>query len=167
MIRARLDRDLAPLVAALEELSWPPGASSGEQRRAWLLQPAARRSWVFDSAPVTVTPTGNVVGHVQIAAPGESGESLVASTGAVRADLLVIGRLFVRPLPHAEGIRRFLLTEAVRSVRAEGRIAVLDVAANPGLSENLCQRRGFRHVPSAGSGSTLMVHDEEVGGQPR
>lgn len=167
MIRDRLDQDLAPLVRVLDELQWPSATCSAGDRRAWLVQPSAQIAWVFDAAPVSVTPTRNVQGHVQIGTPGESEELFLAPTGVPAGELLVIGRLFVRPGPYAEGIRRFLLTEAVRNVRTSGRAAVLDVAANPGLSENLCHRRGFRRLPTGGPGPALMIHDEEAAGERR
>ena len=41
------------------------------------------------------------------------------------------------------------------------------LAANPGLSENLCHRRGFRRLPTGGPGPALMIHDEEAAGERR
>ncbi len=45
------------------------GVLAGRQPRSWLQDADAERSWVFDQAPVTVAPTRNVVGHVQIYRP--------------------------------------------------------------------------------------------------
>lgn len=162
MIRDRLERDLAPLCSVLAELSWPSSASDDSTRRAWLLQVEAEQSWVFDAAPVTVTPTRNVQGQVQVFAPGECEQPLVAASGMDPEDLLVVGRLFVRPGRHSEGIRRFLLTEAVRRVDALGRSAVLDVAANPGLTQILCRKRGFEHLTATVVGLRPMIHRERT-----
>lgn len=162
MIRDRLEQDLAPLCSVLAELSWPRGASDDPARRAWLLEVDAEQSWVFDSAPVSVTPTCNVLGHVQILAPGECEQPLVATTGRDARGLLVIGRLFVRPGPHAEGIRRFLLTEAAGRVGALGRSAVLDLETNPGLTERLCRRRGFEHLPTTVPGLSPMIRRDRA-----
>ncbi|WP_256840507.1 hypothetical protein [Ornithinimicrobium faecis] len=161
MIRDRLEQDLAPLCSALEALAWPPGAGDEAARRAWLLEVSADQSWVFDAAPVSVAPTRNVQGHVQIFAPGEPDASLVSATGMDADALLVIGRLLVRPGPHAEGIRRFLLTEALRRVGVVGKTAILDLASNPGLTESLCHKRGLRLLPTTVPGLSPMIHHEE------
>ncbi|WP_435769869.1 GNAT family N-acetyltransferase [Nocardioides sp. SYSU DS0651] len=117
MIRDRIEQDLDPLCAILEALQWPPAAVSGPDARAWLHEPDAERSWVFDMAPVHVTPTRNVVGHVQIR----------RSAGAEDQEL-VIGRLFVRPDTHVTGIGRFLLRESLRYVRDRGMEPVVALA---------------------------------------
>lgn len=159
VIRERREEDLEPLSRVLAELAWPPGATRERDRLEWLDHPLAQCSWVFDAAPVTVTPTQNVVGHVQIFAPTPAERPLVVA--APEADVLVIGRLFVRPMAHADGIRRFLLTEAIRFVRDRGGVPVLDRAANPALPQRLCERRGFRAVASDDPAVQPMVHHQE------
>ena len=123
----------------LAALGHPGSASSPQQRLAWLTGREVELAWVFDQAPVTVVPTGNVVGHV----------ALQRSTRVPAYDDVVeVVQLFVRPGTHQDGIARFLLTEAVAQVRRLGATPVLDVHNNVSVTRPLLVRRGF--VPVAG-----------------
>ncbi|WP_154402074.1 hypothetical protein [Ornithinimicrobium cavernae] len=163
MIRDRRDLDLDPLCRVLATLGQPPGCRSDRDRRAWLEEHDAEVSWVFDQAPVSVAPTGNVVAHLQILAPPTAENRLVEAVGLPSEDVLVIGKLFVGAVGHEDGIRRFLLREAVRVIRDRGAVPVLDLSANPGLSQSLCEKRGFVRVASAEPGTLPMVHRESRG----
>lgn len=158
VIRERRREDLEPLCAVLAEVAWPPGATSDADRVEWLRRLPAERSWVFDAAPVSVAPTRNVRAHLQIApvAPGEP--SWVGSTGPTGEEVLVLTGLVVRPGAGEDGIRRFLLREAIRHYRDRGRTAVLDLTDCPGLSPELAARYGFTPVELADPGRRLMVH---------
>ena len=181
MIRERRAEDLDRLCAVLEALQYPaslvaslvacpvacPVAARDELRR-WLEVPEAERSWVFDQAPVTVAPTGNVAGHVQVrhVRVDRPLRDLLAAHGASADRALVIGRLFVRPDPHAEGVGRFLLREAVRYVREQGRVPVLGADRHGLFSDRFCERVGFEPLrrdgltadDPTGTGIGVMVH---------
>ena len=108
-------------------------------------------SWVFDQAPVRVTPTRNGIGHVQVRPPsGPDLESWPAAEPAERAERArVIGRLFVRPHAHASNEGRFLLTRAVHEIRGRGRGAFVDPAES-GFPEPFLLRHGFVPVHPGG-----------------
>ena len=149
MIRERRAEDIEVLCEVLrgaEELR----RTAGDDPRAWLEEHEAEVSWVFDMAPVSVAPTRNVVGHVQVhRLPDEPWVAdLVAATGRPAADHRAIGRLFVRADTYERGIGRFFLREAVARVRGEGRLPVL-VGPRPGwLTTRLCRDLGFEEVPA-------------------
>ena len=154
MIRERRDEDLDRLRAVLEADSFA-GLLAGEDPGEWLEEHDAEVSWVFDMAPVRVTPTKNVVGHVQIYVPTAPWPLGVAAEPA--GDLLVIGRLFVRPDTHEHGIGRYLLKESVAHVRTRGKRPVLDPRENafpPGFYE----RFGFERVAAGSPGAALMIY---------
>ena len=126
-------------------------------RRGWLEEHDAEQSWVFDMAPVSVAPTKNVVGHVQIHAPDE--DLLASSTPIHNGDgLLVIGKLFVRPDTYEHGIARFLVRQSTRYIRDRGMRPVLEHRAHGQLSMQFCERLGFQVVTSRGSGVALMTY---------
>ena len=157
MIRERREDDLDRLCDVLRTLSGSAGLSPGQDPRGWLEERDAELSWVFDMAPVRVTPTRNVVGHVQIyRATGNLASDLVSRTGTPAGDMLVVGKLFVRAHTHELGIGRFLLRESIRYVADHGKLAVLNVADNAFLAQGLYERLGFASIPAAGP--ALMVH---------
>lgn len=129
MIRERRDQDLDRLAAVLLEMADGPHVLAGRSPLAWLTEVDAEVSWVFDQAPVSVAPTRNVVGHVQVYRPPADvpwADEVAAAADVGREDLLVIGRFFVRPMKHDQGIARYLLKESVRRIAARGSVAVLD-----------------------------------------
>lgn len=69
MIRERREQDLEPLCSILKNMNYPAALSSGVEFKNWLTERDAQLSWVFDMAPVSVAPTKNVAGHVQIYRP--------------------------------------------------------------------------------------------------
>ncbi|GGF33804.1 hypothetical protein GCM10011519_04090 [Marmoricola endophyticus] len=148
MIRERLERDVPLLVQVLEAID--------ETRTVdWLVGPA-ERSWVFDQAPVTVAPTRNVIGHVQVCRADrlEAASGVVPSrTGEDRC--LVVGRLFVRPGAAAGNIARFLLRESVRFVHAQGCAAILEPWSREALPGGAAARSGFSEV-TTGDGAVLV-----------
>ncbi|TNM39766.1 hypothetical protein FHP29_12980 [Nocardioides albidus] len=129
MIRERREQDLGRLADMLLELPDGPGVLAGRSPRTWLTEIEADLSWVFDQAPVSVAPTRNVVGHVQVYRPPADVawvDRAAEAAGVAPERLLVIGRLFVRRMKHDQGIARYLLKEAVGQIAAQGQVAVLD-----------------------------------------
>lgn len=125
------------MCAVLADLAPPASALGGLGFREWLEEYDAEQSWVFDQAPAHVTPTKNVVGHVQM-------------RRAAAPDRLAIGKLFVARVAHADGIRRHLLKEAAKYVQAQGKVPVVDLRESPGLTSEFCERYGFVAEPAAG-----------------
>ncbi len=125
--------------------------------RGWLEEHDAEQSWVFDMAPVSVAPTKNVVGHVQVYAPEEDLLALVGPMHDGR-DLLVIAKLFVRPDTYEHGIARFLVRESARYVEDRGMHPVLEHRAHGRLSTAFCERLGFQTVTSRDSGVAVMTY---------
>ena len=154
MIRRRRAEDLDPLCALLKTAHYPAAHLTP---RGWLEEHDAEQSWVFDMAPVSVAPTKNVVGHVQVYAPAEDLLASVRSTHDGR-DLLVIGKLFVRPDTYEHGIARFLVRQSVRYVRDRGMHPVLEHRPHGRLSTGFCERLGFQTVASRGSDPALMTY---------
>ncbi|MEK6443826.1 hypothetical protein [Pseudonocardia sp. T1-2H] len=148
MIRDRRDEDLDRLGDIVSKLDDQASILAGRRPRDWLQEVEAERSWVFDQAPVSVAPTKNVVGHVQIYRPRHApwADDVSAHTGRQFDDLLVIGRLFVKPVKHDYGIARYLLKEAVKYVETRGRLAVLDPASLAFVPRSLCAKLGFEEV---------------------
>lgn len=146
MIRVRREEDLDRLCEVLLELDDHAGVLAGRQPRDWLQEVDAERSWVFDQAPVSVAPTRNVVGHVQIYRPSDTAwvRDVVAQTYRQVDDLLVIGRLFVKPAKHDYGIARYLLKESVKYVETRGNLPVLDPRDVAFAPPSLCAQLGFR-----------------------
>lgn len=147
MIRDRRDEDLARLGEILRALDGDPsgdlaGVLAGRQPRDWLLEVDAECSWVFDQAPVSVAPTRNVIAHLQIYRPRDEARvaGVVAQLGRGADELLVVGRLFVKPGRHAAGVRRYLATEAVKHVERSGKVPVLEPAAAERLPASLRAR---------------------------
>lgn len=126
-----------------------PAAASvlaGRSAVAWLTEVDADVSWVFDQAPVSVAPTRNVVGHVQVyrASPAAPWAGDVEAAAGVGLDgLLVIGRFFVQPMKHDRNIARYLLSECVKRIAVRGSVAVLDPDGLALVSPALWQRIGF------------------------
>jgi ribosomal protein S18 acetylase RimI-like enzyme len=146
MIRERIDQDLDRLVAVLTSLDAGTDVLAGRSAYDWLTELDADVSWVFDQAPVSVAPTRNVVGHVQVYSPpvGTPWLASVASTAGVAPDrLLVIGRFFVKEMRFGHNIGRYLLTECVKRIRARGSIAVLDPDGLALVPRDLRRRLGF------------------------
>ncbi|WP_026818442.1 GNAT family N-acetyltransferase [Arthrobacter castelli] len=150
MIRERREEDLDGLCLILENLDYPSGILAGNDLKEWLNEYDAEQSWVFDSAPVTVVPTKNVVGHIQIYRPTENASAsyLAKHASKVTDDLLSIGKLFVGPNKHEYGIRRHLLKEAVKYIQRQGKLPVLDLHENEFLSKGFCEKFGFEEIPS-------------------
>jgi hypothetical protein len=69
MIRDGRDEDPDGLCEVLGELDDHADILAGRQPRNWLREADAECSWVFDQPPVSVAPTRNVIGHVQICRP--------------------------------------------------------------------------------------------------
>ncbi|WP_445255593.1 GNAT family N-acetyltransferase [Nocardioides aurantiacus] len=143
MIRDRREQDLGPLGDVLAALALPAAAASPEERLAHLVGREVELAWVFDQAPVTVVPTGHVVGHVALQRPPRAPADLNGPD-----EVLEVVQLFVAPGPHQHGIARFLLTEVVAHVRRLGATPVLDLRENVSLNRQLVERRGF--VPLGG-----------------
>ncbi|WGY04667.1 hypothetical protein QI633_13035 [Nocardioides sp. QY071] len=152
MIRERIEQDLDRLVAVLDSLDAGPGVLAGRSAYDWLTEVDADVSWVFDQAPVSVAPTRNVVGHVQVFVPpvGAPWVDAVASAAGVEADrLLVIGRFFVKDMRFDQGIGRYLLTECVKRIAARGSVAVLDPDGLALVPRVLWCRLGFSEDTAA------------------
>ncbi|GAB2938373.1 hypothetical protein GCM10027047_38600 [Rhodococcus aerolatus] len=126
MIRDRLETDLDPLCAVVRALD-PAGALVADPR-TWLQVEGAVVTWVFDQAPVSVVPTGNVIGHVAVRVTrDEPWLGAAADRAGVPVErLLVVSRLVVRPHEHDRGVARFLLREAARVARQRDAFLVLD-----------------------------------------
>lgn len=114
----------------------------------WLQAVVAERSWVFDQAPVQVSPTRNVIGHVQVYPPPDATEirDIVAQTGRRADDLLVIGRLYVKPVKHSYGIARYLLKESVKYIKTRERVPVFEPADLALVPPSLCSTLGFTQL---------------------
>ncbi|SFD99121.1 hypothetical protein SAMN04487819_106138 [Actinopolyspora alba] len=148
MIRDRRNEDLDRLCDLLSELDDQAHVLGTRPPRDWLQEVDAERSWVFDQAPVSAAPTRNVVGHVQIYLPPEARwvHDVAARTGRRVGELLVIGRVFVKPAKHAYGIARYLLKESVKHVETRGSLPVLDPADLALIPPSLCAKLGFREL---------------------
>lgn len=162
MIRDRREEDFDRLWEVLGELDDHAGVMAARRPRDWLQEVDADRSWVFDQAPVSVAPTRNVVGHVQIYRSSDAPwVSHVAAQVSRRADdLLVIGRLFVKPGKHNYGIARYLLTESVKYVKQQGHLPVLDPLDLVFVPASLCAKLGFREVPTEGGLRSALARTE-------
>jgi GNAT superfamily N-acetyltransferase len=157
VIRERREEDLDRLCVLLEAMTPFPPCLAGTDLREWLTHVEAERSWVFDMAPMSVAPTRNVVGHLQMYRPGGALADLARSTEPA-GDPVAIGKLFVRRDKVAYGIARFLLTESVKLVRGRDGTPVLDVRENPFFPQAFYERFGFREVVSGGRGGGLLIH---------
>jgi GNAT superfamily N-acetyltransferase len=160
MIRERRHEDLDRLCEILEDLELPPSITAGAGHRQWLEDHDAERSWVFDKAPVRVTPTKNVVGHVQIlgCARRSAAGPLVEYAQRAASELLMVDKLFVGPDAHAHGIARYLLKESVRFIQDQGKLPVVDLHEFGLLSTSFYQRYGFAAVPCRNAGTTPMIY---------
>jgi len=145
MIRERRPEDLDRLCDVLRELTVSVTVLAGRTPRDWLETADAECSWVFDQAPVAVAPTRNVVGHVQIYRPPDAQwvRDIAAQTSRQAVDLLVIGRLFVKPAPHDYGIARYLLRESVKYVESHDSLPLFDPADLAFLPRGLSSTFGF------------------------
>lgn len=160
MIRERREEDLDRLCAILKTMRYPSSFLSGENLKEWLEEHDAEQSWVFDMAPVTVAPTKNVVGHVEIYSPTKDSSTpyLVEYTKKPACHLLAIGKLFVRPSTHEYGIGRYLLKESINYIQGQGKLPVLDLHGNRFLSKGFCERFGFEEVPAGNPGVAPMIY---------
>ena len=158
MIRARREQDLDRLCATLQALGHPSSGWSAAALRGWLTEHRTEQSWVFDQAPVTVAPTSNVVGHVEIFVP-VAASSLAAGCPWPLRDVLAIGKLFVQPQSHQHGIARYLLKEAVRYIRGQDKQPVADLASSA-VAQAFFEKYGFEQVPTADPGLTLLAHSD-------
>ncbi|WP_433002177.1 GNAT family N-acetyltransferase [Kribbella sp. CA-294648] len=141
MIRERLEQDIDLLCAVLERMEDPAGSLAGKDPREWLLEHDAELAWVFDQAPVSVAPTKNVVGHLEIHKSADN--------------TLYIGKHFVRPDTYENNIGRFLLRESVKYIQARGQLPVLNLQDNC-FPQAFYEKSGFTEVPSNEPGNTLM-----------
>jgi GNAT superfamily N-acetyltransferase len=157
VIRERREEDLDRLCDVLEALTPSTPFLAGTDLREWLTHVDAERSWVFDMAPMSVAPTRNVVGHVQLYRPGGALADLAWSSEPA-GEPVAIGKLFVRRDELAYGIARFLLKESVRLVRGRAGIPVLDLRENPFFPQAFYERFGFREVASGDRGGGLLIH---------
>ena len=162
MIRERRNEDLDRLCDVLDELNDHASVLGERQPRDWLQEVDAERSWVFDQAPVSVAPTRNVVGHVQIYRPPDARWVLdvVGQTYRQAEDLLVIGRLFVKPSRHDYGIARYLLKESVKYVETRGNLPVLDPDDIAFIPLSLCAKLGFREFRTDDGTPSALVRAE-------
>jgi predicted N-acetyltransferase YhbS len=147
MIRERIAADLGPLCTVVRSAGLSVNSLPDDEIRQWLEQDETELSWVFDMAPVPVTPTSNVVGHVQVRAIARDPFLDQHLPGPLR-DCLTIGKLFVRRDTYEAGIGRFLLRECVRHVHDAGSRAILDVRDNGAFPEGFYERNGFRPIAS-------------------
>lgn len=159
MIRDRRAEDLDRLCDVLGELREHAAVLAGRHPRAWLQEVDAELSWVFDQAPVRVVPTRNVVGHVQVYRPPRAPwvREVAAQTHRRADDLLLIGRLFVKPVKHDYGIARYLLKESVKYIEARGLLPVLDPADLAFIPPSLCARLGFTELRTEDGTSGAMA----------
>lgn len=148
MIRNRRNEDLDRLVDVLGQLDGHVGVLAGGRPRDWLQDVEAERAWVFDQAPVSAAPTKNVVGHIQIYRMPETNWAgvVLTRTGRRSEELMVIGRLFAKPVKHNYGILRYLLKEAVKWIESSGCLAVLDPDDVAMIPTSLYVRLGFVEV---------------------
>ena len=160
MIRARIEQDLDRLSAVLDAMRIPSSRLRGKDPKEWLQEYDAELSWVFDMAPVPVTPTKNVVGHIQVYRPAaESPFPHLAEYANEPADkLLAIGKHFVRPNTYEYGIGRYLLKESVEYIQSQGKIPTLELNGNGFLPQAFYEKFGFEEVPSDDPGETSMIY---------
>lgn len=160
MIRERREEDLDPLCTILKTLNYPSGCLSRGDLKGWLKECDAEQSWVFDMAPVRVTPRKNVVGHVQIYSPtkDDSTRYLVKYTKKPADNLLAIGKLFVGANAHEHNIVRYLLKESVKYIQGQGKLPILDLHENEFLSKEFCEKVGFEVILSGISGGAPMIY---------
>ncbi|WP_029113756.1 GNAT family N-acetyltransferase [Mycobacterium sp. URHB0044] len=159
MIRERRPEDLDRLCAVLQAIEPESPLLSGLDLKGWLEEHDAERSWVFDMAPVSVAPTKNVVGHVQIIRPAKDSPVArsLANTHATPDNSLAIVKLFVKPNGYEYGIGRYLLKESIKYIQGQGKIPVLDVHGNAFLSKEFYAKYGFEEVPSADPAVAPMI----------
>ena len=157
MIRERLDQDLDRLGQILQAMGHPSSDSSPAELRGWLTEHRAEQSWVFDQAPVTVAPTKNVVGHLEIYRPDPASSSSLGERQESVDELLAVGKLFVRPQAHEYGIARYLLKEAVRHIRSQDKLPVAIVEENA-VPQAFFEKYGFEQVRTPDAETTLMLH---------
>lgn len=159
MIRDRREQDLARLCEVLGALDDRVGVLAGREPHDWLTEIDAECSWVFDQAPVSVAPTRNVVGHVQIHRARDVGWAREVATQHLRQveDLLVIGRLFVKPVPHADNIARYLLRESVKYAEARGSLPALGPHDTAFVPESVTAALGFGEFRVAGEMERILV----------
>ncbi len=159
MIRERRQEDLDRLCAVLRTTESASTLFSVLDPKDWLEEHDAEQSWVFDMAPVSVAPTKNVVGHIQIIRPADdpSVSQWLRNTRASSDNSLAIAKLFVKPNGHEYGIGRYLLKESIKFIQRQGRIPVLDVHRNAFLSREFYAKYGFEDVPSADPAVAPMI----------
>ncbi|MFC5729990.1 MULTISPECIES: GNAT family N-acetyltransferase [Nocardioides] len=161
MIRERRPEDLDRLCAVLAAMDESAPLLAGRDPREWLEESDAELSWVFDMAPVRVTPTKNVVGHVQVYRVDERDPLTsywVDHSRRPAGDLLAVGRLFVRPDTYEHGIGRYLLQESVTYIRSQGKVPVLDLHQNAPFPKTFYERRGFEEISTGDPGVAVMIH---------
>lgn len=157
MIRERREEDLDRLCAILETIKYPSSLLSARDLKEWLQEHDAERSWVFDMAPVTVAPTKNVVGHIQIYSPTKE-LHWVKYTNKPADNLLAIGKLFVKPNTHEYGIGRYLLKESIKYIQSQGKLPALDLHGNGFLSREFYEKFGFEEISSEDPDVTPMIY---------
>jgi ribosomal protein S18 acetylase RimI-like enzyme len=156
MIRERRREDLDRLCAVLRTIE---SAFSVMDPMEWLEEHDAEQSWVFDMAPVSVAPTKNVVGHIQIFRPADDPSIVrwLVNTPTTPDNSLAIGKLFVKPTGHEYGIGRYLLKESIKYIQGQGKVPVLDVHGNAFLSKEFYAKYGFEEIPSADPAVAPMI----------
>jgi GNAT superfamily N-acetyltransferase len=160
LIRERREEDLDRLCAILRTMEHPSAFLSERDPKEWLEEHDAELSWVFDMAPVTVAPTKNVVGHIQIHRPTNDSSTpyWVTYTKRPASDLLAIGKLFVKPNTHEYGIGRYLLKESINYIQGQGKIPVLDLHGNEFFPTGFYEKFGFEEIPSADPAVAPMIY---------
>src|SRR5215208_1307072 len=155
VIRERREEDLDRLCAILMTVKYPSNVLSEKDLKEWLKEHDAEQYWVFDMAPMTVAPTKNVVGHVEMysVTRDSSTRYWVKHAKKPASDLLAIGKLFVKPSTHEYGIGRYLLKESINYIQGQGKLPVLDLRENLFHSKEFYEKFGFEEIPA----SSLVV----------
>lgn len=161
MIRDRSSEDLDRLCEVLNQVSDHDRLLQGRSPWDWLQMPPVERAWVFDQAPISVTPTRNVIGQVLIYRPIDArwANDVAVHVDRQSGELRVIGRLFVEPSKHAHNIARYLLKESVKYVEACGHVAVLDPADLAFIPLVLPQRLGFTESRVDGGTTRALIRN--------
>jgi ribosomal protein S18 acetylase RimI-like enzyme len=159
MIRERRQEDLDRLCAVLQTIESASTLFSVLDPREWLEEHDAEQSWVFDMAPVSVAPTKNVVGHIQIirAADDPSVSQWLTNTHASPGNSLAIVKMFVKANGQEYGIGRYLLKESIKYIQRHGKVPILDVHRNAFLSKEFYAKYGFEEIPSADPAVAPMI----------
>ena len=140
-IRRRTDIDLDRCVEILAEVHRHSGYPVNWPERAtdWLTPHSQLEAWVAEI-------DGRVVGHLSLsrAAEGDAAPGLWGAREGVGVEVTaVVGRLFVSPAAHGQGLGAALLDRAVEEARARGLQPVLDVVDSRSAATVLYERLGW------------------------